>query len=45
MSVPPNRSLVAPAACVADRVNEWNGFRRIELEVIDLKPGGTAALG
>ena len=27
------------------KVNEWNGARRIELQVIDLKPGATVALG
>jgi single-stranded-DNA-specific exonuclease len=27
------------------RVNDWNGYRRIELEVLDLKPGGTVTLG
>lgn len=27
------------------RINEWNGNRRIELQVIDLKPGKTAPLG
>ncbi len=27
------------------RVNEWNGFRRIELQVIDFKPGPTPPLG
>jgi single-stranded-DNA-specific exonuclease len=27
------------------RINEWNGNRRIELQVIDLKPGKTVALG
>ena len=26
------------------RVNEWNGFRRIELQIIDLKPGTTVDL-
>jgi single-stranded-DNA-specific exonuclease len=27
------------------KINEWNGNRRIELQVIDLKPGKTAELG
>jgi single-stranded-DNA-specific exonuclease len=27
------------------RVNEWNGHRRIELQVIDLRPGKTVPLG
>jgi single-stranded-DNA-specific exonuclease len=27
------------------RVNEWNGNRKLELQVIDLKPGQTVALG
>jgi single-stranded-DNA-specific exonuclease len=27
------------------RVNEWNGYRRIEIEVLDLKTGATVALG
>ena len=27
------------------RVNEWRGERRIELQVIDLKPGATVELG
>lgn len=26
------------------RINEWNGFRRVELEVVDLQPGGRAEL-
>ena len=27
------------------KVNEWNGYKKIELQVIDLKPGATAELG
>jgi single-stranded-DNA-specific exonuclease len=27
------------------RVNEWRGTKRIEIEVLDLKPGATVALG
>ena len=27
------------------KVNEWNGSRKLELQVIDLKPGATVALG
>jgi single-stranded-DNA-specific exonuclease len=27
------------------RINEWNGYRRIELQVIDFKPGKTVTLG
>ena len=27
------------------KVNEWKGFRKIELQVIDLKPGKTVELG
>ena len=27
------------------RVNEWRGNRKLEIEVIDLKPGPTVALG
>jgi single-stranded-DNA-specific exonuclease len=27
------------------RVNEWRGERRIEIEVLDLKPGATVGLG
>jgi single-stranded-DNA-specific exonuclease len=27
------------------RVNEWRGNRKLEIEVIDLKPGPTADLG
>lgn len=26
------------------RLNEWNGFRRVELEVVDLQPGARACL-
>ncbi len=33
--------------CIAftPKINEWNGSRKIELQVIDLKPGRTAQLG
>lgn len=33
--------------CIAftPKVNEWNGYRKIELQIIDLKPGKSVALG
>ena len=33
--------------CVAftPKINEWRGNRKLELQVIDLKPGMTVALG
>jgi single-stranded-DNA-specific exonuclease len=40
--------LVAGGECClafTPRVNEWNGQRKIELHVIDFKPGATAELG
>jgi single-stranded-DNA-specific exonuclease len=37
---------VAGQCCLAftPRLNEWNGFRRVELEVVDLQPGARACL-
>ena len=34
------------ACCLAftPKINEWNGYKKIELNVIDLKPGATAEL-
>ena len=39
--------LSASECCLAftPKVNEWNGYRKIELQVIDFKPGSTVALG
>jgi single-stranded-DNA-specific exonuclease len=33
--------------CIAftPRLNEWNGYRRIELQVVDFKAGGSVELG
>jgi single-stranded-DNA-specific exonuclease len=33
--------------CIAftPKINEWKGFKKIELQIIDLKPGKTAELG
>ena len=27
------------------RINEWQGYRRVDLEVVDLQPGSEARLG
>jgi single-stranded-DNA-specific exonuclease len=33
--------------CIAftPKINEWNGYKKIELQIIDLKPGKTVAMG